>query len=76
MTRYSGKHRRTSTIARDNKVHEAYEEICRKYGKMARLLPRGYIYECIKTKTGLCTKTIAFILNHTIKYKMNDNGDF
>ena len=56
MTRFSGKNRRPSTVFRDNKVHEAYEEICKELGKYSRLV-----------RTGLSTKTIAYILNHTEK---------
>ena len=43
MTRYFGKERRPSTIIRDNEVHEAYEEVCRDIGDMARLLPKEYL---------------------------------
>ena len=74
MTRFSGKERRPSTIIRDNRVHEAYEEVCREIGYMANFLPREYLYERVKEKTGLCTKTIAFILNHTIKQNLTIGG--
>lgn len=69
MTRFSGKNRRESTILRDNKVHEIHAEL----GVLADVVSRQYIYERIKMRTGLCTKTIAFILNHTIKYN-STNG--
>ena len=72
MARCSGKFRRKSTVVRDNEVHEAYEEVLRQYGDVAKYLPRGFIYERIQSKTGLCTKTIAFILNHTCKDKLTD----
>ena len=74
MTRFSGKERRPSTIIRDNRVHEAYEEVCREIGDMARLLPKEYLYEKVKEKTGLCTRTIAFILNHTVKQNLTIGG--
>lgn len=67
MTRFSGKNRRPSTVFRDNKVHEAYEETCRELGEYSRLVPRQHIYEKVKERTGLSTKTIAYILNHTEK---------
>ena len=67
MTRFSGKNRRPSTVFRDNKVHEAYEEICKELGEYSRLVPRQHIYEKVKERTGLSTKTIAYILNHTEK---------
>lgn len=69
MTRFSGKNRRPSTVFRDNKVHEAYEKVCRELGEYSRLVPRLHIYEKVKERTGLCSKTIAFILNHTIPTK-------
>lgn len=67
MTRFFGKERRPSTIIRDNMVHTAYEEVCYELGKYAYLVPRQYIYEKVRERTGLCLKTIAYILNHTIK---------
>ena len=74
MTRFSGKERRPSTIIRDNGVHEAYEDVCREIGDMAKLLPKEYLYEKVKARTGLCTKTIAWILNHTVKQKLTIGG--
>ena len=74
MTRFSGKNRRPSTVIRDNAVHEAYEEVCREAGEYAALLPREYIYGKIHEKTGLCMKTIAFILNHTVKDSLTIGG--
>ena len=65
MTRFSGKERRPSTVVRDNMVHEAYQELQLEAGGYFKLLPRGHIYDHIRQRTGLCTKTIAFILNHT-----------
>lgn len=73
MTRFSGKNRRESTILRDNKVHEIHAELRAELGGLADVVSRQYIYERIKMRTGLCTKTIAFILNHTIKYN-STNG--
>ena len=74
MTRFSGKERRPSTIIRDNEVHEAYDEVCREIGDMAKILPREYLYKRVKEKTGLCTKTIAWILNHTVKQNLTIGG--
>lgn len=65
MTRFYGKNRRPSTVVRDNMVHKVYGDVCRKLGKYAGLVPREYIYNEIRERTGLCTKTIALILNHT-----------
>ena len=66
MTRYHDNRRRPSTVARDDMVHRAYEELRAELGGYADLVPRGYIYERLSGRTGLCTKTIAFILNHSI----------
>ena len=65
MTRFSGKNRRESTVVRDNKVHDEYDALRAELGPLADVVSRRYIYERIKERTGLCTKTVAFILNHT-----------
>ena len=65
MTRFSGENRRPSTVMRDNMVHEAYSQLRQQTGEYFRFLPREFVYERIRQQTGLCTKTIAFILNHT-----------
>lgn len=57
--------RRPSTAIRDNEVHKAYDEIKAELGVLINEVSRGYIYERIKVKTGLCKKCIAYILNHT-----------
>ena len=66
MTRFYGKNRRPSTVVRDNMVHRVYDDVCKELGKCAGLVPREFIYNEIRERTGLCTKTIAFILNHTV----------
>lgn len=58
-------------MARDNAVHVAYEELRAELGDYADLVPRGYIYERLSERTGFCTKTIAFILNHTEAVKVS-----
>ena len=65
MTRFSGENRRPSTVMRDNSVHEAYRQLQKETGDYFHFLPREFVYERIRQQTGLCTKTIAFILNHT-----------
>ena len=72
MTRYSGKNRRESTIIRDNRVHEVYGEIREELGTFADVVSKQYLYERIRERTGLCTKTIAFILNHTNKHNSTE----
>lgn len=72
MTRFSGENRRPSTVVRDNSVHQAYEELQQETGEYFRFLPREFLYERIRQQTGLCTKTIAFILNHTRWQEIND----
>lgn len=65
MARIRGKERRPSTIIRDNMVHDAYDKICDEMGEYANFVAKQYIYEKIREETGLCLKTIAYILNHT-----------
>ena len=74
MRRFFGKERRPSTIIRDNMVHTAYEEVCNEIGEYVHLVPRQYIYEKVRERTGLCLKTIAYILNHTVKQKLTIGG--
>ena len=71
MTRFSDSRRRPSTVERDNAVHVAYKELRAELGGYADLVPRGYIYEKLSERTGFCTKTIAFILNHTEAMKVS-----
>lgn len=65
MTRLTTDGRRASTVVRDNSVHEAYSEIAEELGPLMGAVSRAYIYGRIQERTGLCAKTIAFILNHT-----------
>lgn len=74
MRRFFGKERRPSTIIRDNMVHTAYEEVCNEIGEYVHLVPRQYIYEKVRERTGLCLKTIAYILNNTVKQKLTIGG--
>lgn len=72
MTRFSGENRRPSTVLRDNSVHQAYHELCKEAGKLSPFVAKSYIYDQIRQRTGLCTKTIAFILNHTRWQEINE----
>jgi hypothetical protein len=56
---------RVSTIIRDNEVHKIYNEVKAELGGLIYEVRREYIYKRISEKTGLCTKCIAYILNHT-----------
>lgn len=66
MARYSDERRKESTIRRDENVHRLYGEIMSELGELGTAVSRTYIYDRISDKTGLCGKTIAFILNHTV----------
>lgn len=57
--------RRPSTIIRDNHVHEIYRQVTSEMGSFKNVVSKSYIYEQIRQRTGLCIKTIAYILNHT-----------
>jgi len=70
MARTSSENRRRSTIIRDNDVHLAYEELRKELGALASEVSRNYIYGRIHERTGLCFKTIAFVLNHTAAIDM------
>lgn len=63
----SGNDRRESTIKRHNTVHEVYEAVIKELGDVAGVVSKQYIYERIRDQTGLCLKTIAYVVNHTEK---------
>lgn len=67
MRVFYDKSRRESTLRRYAEVHEAYDEIVNGLGDLANVVSKSYIYDRIKARTGLCTKTIAYVLNHTMK---------
>lgn len=45
-----------------------HEQVLKSLGVMACYVSKGYIYKCISEKTGLSTRTISYILNHTRKH--------
>lgn len=70
MTRFSGRNRRESTIIRDNQVIDVYREVMDELGvELSRAVSKQYIYNKVRERTGLCTKTIAFIINYVTKDK-------
>lgn len=58
---------RDSSIIRYNEVHDMYDKIIKDLGDMSAYVSKGYIYDKIKDKTGLSTRHISRILNHTKK---------
>lgn len=66
MARQYGDKRKNSTRVRDNHVHRIFNELTREMGIYAHYVSKSYIYEKIRQQTGLCTRTISAILNHTI----------
>lgn len=56
---------RQSTVVRNNMVFSIYDELKKEYGEVFNFIVREFIYEKIKERTGLHTKTIAKILNHS-----------
>lgn len=52
---------RDSSIIRYNEVHDMYDKIIKDLGDMSAYVSKGYIYD----KTGLSTRHISRILNHT-----------
>ncbi len=67
MTRFSDINRRESTVMRDNHVLKIHKDIMDELGDLSHVVTRSYVYERIKERTGLSTKTIAFIINHVIQ---------
>lgn len=58
---------RDSSIIRYNEVHDMYDKIIKDSGDVSAYVSKGYIYDKIKDKTGLSTRHISRILNHTKK---------
>lgn len=54
---------RDSSIIRYNEIHDMYDKIIKDLGDVSK----GYIYDKIKERTGLSTRHISRILNHTKK---------
>ena len=54
---------RDSTIIRYDRVKNLYKIIIGNLGEMATVVSKSYIYDKIKEKTGLCTRTIQHILS-------------
>lgn len=68
MAKFSGGNcdgRRESTVKRHDEVHRAYDDVVCHLGDLAQVVSKAYIYDRIRERTGLCTKTIAYVLNHT-----------
>jgi len=61
MARYLNNKRRESTIVRDNNVINAYILVMKDLGELSQVVSKSYVYEKVRKKTGLCTKTIAFL---------------
>jgi hypothetical protein len=55
---------RDSSIIRYNEVHDMYDKIIKDLGDMSAYVSKGYK---IKERTGLSTRHISRILNHTKK---------
>lgn len=58
---------RDSSIIRYNEIHDMYDKIIKDLGDVSVYVPKGYIYDKIKERTGLSTRHISRILNHTKK---------
>lgn len=70
MTRHLNNKRRESTIVRDNNVLNAYMLVMKDLGELSQVVSKSYVYEKVRQRTGLCTKTIAFIINHVNRDKI------
>lgn len=58
---------RDSSIIRYNEIHDMYDKIIKDLGDVSAYVSKGYIYDKIKERTGLSTRYISRILNHTKK---------
>lgn len=58
---------RDSSIIKYNEIHDMYDEIIKDLGEMLAYVSKNYIYDKIKERTGLSTRHISRILNHTKK---------
>ena len=58
---------RDSSIIRYNEIHDMYDKIIKDLGDVSAYVSKGDIYDKIKDKTGLSTRHISRILNHTKK---------
>lgn len=63
--RKSNTKRRESTKARDDEVHQLYNDIIQELGELAKVVSKTYIYERIRKKTKLSIRSISYIINHT-----------
>lgn len=56
---------RDSSIIRYNEIHDMYDKIIKDLGDVSAYVSKGHIYDKIKERTGLSTRHISMILNHT-----------
>lgn len=57
--------RRESTTIRYAQVREAHKAVLRELGAYASLVPKGYIFQLLKERTGLSPRTLSRIINHS-----------
>ena len=50
-----------------NEVHAIHDELRNQLGELYYAISKSYLYSLISQRTGYCTKSIAYILNHTKK---------
>ena len=58
---------RDSSIVRYKEVHDMYDRIIEDLGDISAYVSKSYIYDKIRERTGLSTRHISRILNHTKK---------
>ena len=57
--------RRYGSILRDKEVHRIHGEILDSLGDLAPYVSKEYVYSKLHERTGLSTRTLSHILNHT-----------
>ena len=66
MTKHRIRDNQSIRVINDhNEVHAIHEELRTQLGELYYAISKSYLYSLISQRTGYCTKSIAYILNHT-----------
>lgn len=66
MTKHRVRDNQSIRVINDyDEVHAIHDELRNQLGELYYAISKSYIYSLISARTGYCTKSIAYILNHT-----------
>lgn len=66
MTKHRVRDNQSIRVLNDHdEVHAIHDELRNQLGELYYAISKSYIYSLISQRTGYCTKSIAYILNHT-----------